>query len=82
MQGNCAAQVRLNCFCCGQSFAFGTNAYHGRYVPQYRISVCSVCYQANWDGWAPHLESRIREHADAEGLVLPPRNTKGWLPRD
>ncbi|OYQ37024.1 hypothetical protein CHU93_00700 [Sandarakinorhabdus cyanobacteriorum] len=75
-------QVKQSCFCCGASFAFGMNAYHGRHISRYRITVCDTCYMANWDGWAPHLEQKIVAHAQAKGIELPHRNSKGWLPRD
>jgi len=41
-----------------------------------------TCWEANWDGWAPHLEAKVTARLKAKGLPLPARNAKGWLPRD
>ena len=70
------------CDVCGQEFQFGPNAYDGKYIPKYLITVCSGCYAANWDGWAPHFEPAVTRKLKEQGLVLPARNAKGWLPRD
>ena len=72
----------LFCFCCNTKFQFGQHIYDGRWIAKYGIAVCSVCYQSNWDGWAPLYESRLISHLYEEGLPVPERNEKGWLPRD
>ena len=60
----------------------GPHRYDGKYIPRYQISVCSGCWSGNWDGWGPLHEPMIVAHAQEKGLTLPPRNQKGWLPRD
>ena len=75
-------QITELCFSCGQTFAFGQNAYHGRVVPKYQIMVCRQCYDANWGGWAPFVERKLLVHLKAKGLEVPARNAQGLLPRD
>lgn len=75
-------EVRETCATCGRGFRYGPNRYDGKYIPTYKITVCSVCYQANWDGWAPQFEAAVTCKLREQGLPLPARNAKGWLPRD
>lgn len=75
-------QITELCFSCGQSFAFGQNAYHGRFIPNYQIMVCRGCNDANWEGWAPFVEGKLLAHLKAKGLEVPARNAQGLLPRD
>lgn len=70
------------CFCCNRKFKFGQGAYHGRRVLGYDMMVCSNCYDANWDGWAPLYTGKILNHLQEKGLEPPTRNSSGWLPRD
>jgi len=70
------------CFICGGEFQFGPHKYKGKNIPRYKISVCDVCYNANWDGWAPEYENKLIEHLKKENLPIPERNEKGWFPRD
>lgn len=72
----------LQCFTCSKSFQFGQNAYDGKHIPAYQITVCRLCYQMNWDGWAPAYEPMLIKHLNSAGIVVPTRNPKGWLPRD
>ena len=74
--------VVLRCDLCGRSFQFGPHRYDGKSIRTYRITVCTPCLNANWDGWAPHLEERVTAKLLAEGEPLPQRNAKGWLPRE
>ena len=60
----------------------GPHLYSGEFIKLYEIAVCSICYQANWDGWAPHFEQRLVAHLEKCGRPIPQRNEKGWLPRD
>jgi hypothetical protein len=46
------------------------------------MCVCSGCFGSNWDGFAPHHDHKILAHLEANGIVPPPRNAKGFLPRD
>jgi hypothetical protein len=82
MENGDSGKPRQTCFSCGTSFVFGMNQYDGHYVPRYKISVCRICYQGNWDGWSPGVEAKLRPHLAAEGLPIPDRNAKDWLPRD
>ena len=70
------------CFMCGRDFQFGPHIYRGKGIPRYNISVCDTCYEGNWDGWAPECEKKLVEHLEKDGLPIPERNEKGWLPRD
>jgi hypothetical protein len=70
------------CFICGGDFQFGPHRYEGRKIPRYNINVCNNCYEANWDGWAPHYEKKLVAHLRKEDLPIPERNAEGWLPRD
>jgi hypothetical protein len=76
------AKFVSNCDVCRRSFQYGPNTYDGRYVSAYGITVCSVCYASNWDGWGPFAEPAVIRKASENGLPLPARNAKGWLPRD
>ena len=67
---------------CGQSFQMSHGHYDGKFIPRYKISVCRNCYDGNWDGWAPHFEEQLLPHLEANGIDVPERNAKGWLPRD
>ncbi|MGF6995516.1 hypothetical protein P3T25_003884 [Paraburkholderia sp. GAS32] len=69
------------CDTCGGSFQFGLHRYDGKHIPLYGITVCMTCWEANWDGWAPHLEEKVTAKLRAASAVLPARNAKGWLPR-
>ncbi len=75
-------KVMIDCFTCGTSFQFGAHTYDGKVIPRYQISVCSACYSGNWDGWNPRLDEKLIAHLTSQGLPIPERNEKGWLPRD
>lgn len=72
----------IACDVCNGSFQFGPNCYEGQKNQTYDIMVCNICHDANWDGWAPHCETRVTRILEAKGLTLPLRNEKGWLPRE
>jgi hypothetical protein len=61
---------------------YGRHDYRGKTIARYKITVCSGCYEGNWDGWAPHYEAKLLSHLDALGLPHPPRQKNGFLPRD
>jgi hypothetical protein len=75
-------KIMYPCFMCGRSFQMGPHRYDGKYIARYKISVCSGCWGSNWDGWGPHQEMLLVAHIRAEGIDMPDRNEKGWLPRD
>lgn len=72
----------IRCFMCGQEFQFGPHAYKGKHIARYNISVCEPCYDSNWDGWAPHYESRLIKYIESQGIPVPMRNEKGLIPRE
>ncbi len=74
--------AKFTCGICGRKHQMGPHAYEGTFVPRYQIQVCQICYSANWDGWGPDAERKLIPHLTANGLPIPQRNSKGWLPRD
>jgi len=74
--------VMVPCFFCPTSFQTSHGVYRGKHIPRYQIDVCQGCYDGNWDGWAPRYEAQLVHHLEANGLRIPERNEKGWLPRD
>ncbi len=70
------------CDLCGSQYQHGPHRYEGHKLQRYGMMVCDSCWESNWDGWAPHYESRIIESAESKGLQLPPRNENGLLPRE
>ena len=70
------------CFCCEAEFPFGPHVYLGRHLSGYDITVCNICYDANWDGWAPFYGERISARLHLRGIEPPERNASGLLPRD
>jgi hypothetical protein len=70
------------CQMCGAEYHMGAHRYDGKHIPRYNLDVCKSCYESNWDGWAPHYESKLVEHLRKQNLPLPERNEKGWYPRD
>lgn len=71
----------IKCHTCDSEFKFGPHEYRGRKILLYDIMVCSSCFQANWDGWQPRLESRVTARLLEQGKPLPERNANGLLPR-
>ncbi len=72
----------VRCFMCDDEFQMGPHRYDGKFIPRYKISVCRICYDGNWDGWAPHFTERLIEHLKKEKFSIPEKNERGWLPRD
>ena len=60
----------------------GPNRYGGYYIRRYQIYVCLAEFQESWEGWAPEYEKRLIGHLKEEGLRMPKRNARGWLPRN
>lgn len=67
---------------CGNEYQYGPHRYDGHYISKYKISVCSICYAGNWDGWNSHYEEKLIVHLHKNKLPIPERNAKGWFPRD
>ncbi len=74
-------KIMYSCFACGSTFQFGPHIYDGKHIRKYEITVCSGCYEGNWDGWAPHYEEKILKHLNEKELPVPNRNEAGYLPR-
>ena len=73
--------VMCTCGVCGAKFQFGPHVYLGRKSKTYGIMICHSCWQANWDGWAPHLEDNVTAKLKQDGTPLPSRNERDLLPR-
>lgn len=71
-----------DCGICGAAFQFGPHLYEGKHIPSYNLTVCKTCWEVNWDGWGPGAERALLAHLERQGLPLPERNSKGWLPRE
>ena len=74
-------RIMYRCFICRNQFQMGPQIYEGKYIKTYDISVCNVCYDSNWDGWAPQSEEVLIKHLSDNALPIPERNEKGLLPR-
>ena len=75
-------KIMVTCIICESDFQMGFDHYAGTWIPRYEMHVCSTCYAGNWDGYARHFEPQILENLRSKGLPEPPRNEKGYLPRD
>lgn len=73
----------FRCGVCGKKYQHGLHRYEGHKLDLYGgIFCCDLCWEFNWDGWAPHHERVLLKHLKEKGLPVPERNAKGWLPRD
>lgn len=73
----------FKCDVCGSSYQHGPHKFQGHRLKLYGdISACDTCWQGNHDGWVPHYEKRMLAHLERQGLPIPPRNDKGFYPRD
>jgi len=72
----------MRCPVCDETFPYRPNNWGGHHIPRYKITVCNICYAANWDGWSDHFEPWLLNHLKAAGISPPPRNKAGRLPRD
>lgn len=79
---NKSPEIRVTCQLCGSSYQAGHGVWTGQTIAKYQLSVCNTCYAANWDGWAPGWEEKFIAHLQARGIPVPPRNEKGWFPRE
>ena len=78
--GGIAHEVK--CDICEGTFYQGQGYYPLRKVNGYGLFCCSTCYDGNWDGWNPHHEKKLLKWLNENGITPPPRNEKGWLPRE
>lgn len=71
------------CKLCHNTYKDGVNIHEGHKLKSYGdIMVCSMCWNSNWDGWAPHKADLLVKIMADKGLPLPSRNEQGLLPRD
>lgn len=76
-------KIMFNCDVCGTTYQHGPHRYQGHKLNLYGdLFVCDSCWQVNHDGWAPHYEKVLLAHLQKEGLPVPQRNAKGFLPRE
>lgn len=75
-------KIMLTCDLCGMEFQVGPHRYDGKYVGRYKIKVCEICWDGNWDGWNPRHEDLLLNSLAEHGLSVPERNENGLLPRD
>jgi hypothetical protein len=75
-------KIKVKCLLCDAEFQMGPDMYGGHWIPRYKMHVCSSCYQSNWDGYANQYDARILANLKSEQLDVPPRNSRGYLPRD
>lgn len=73
---------KVKCDFCGGIHYQGMGVYPLRKVSGYGLFCCDVCYAGNHDGWNPRYETMLFEHLNKIGVNPPPRNEKGWLPRE
>ena len=72
----------FDCDLCGNSYQMGRHKYDGKQIPKYKLGVCKICYESNWDGWSPNDEPKILLHLEKNNIEIPSRNENGLLPRD
>ena len=73
---------KVKCDFCGGIHYQGMGVYPLRKVSGYGLFCCGICYAGNHDGWNPRYEAMLFEHLNKIGVNPPPRNEKGWLPRE
>lgn len=75
--------VTFICDVCKQSYHHGMGRYEGHKLSLYgNIFCCQSCWDNNWDGWGPNVETVLLEHLKVRNILPPPRNEKGFLPRN
>jgi hypothetical protein len=73
----------FSCDVCGNQYQHGPHRYEGHKLRIYGdIFCCDLCWEGNWDGWAPHYEDVLLKHLKEKGLPEPKRNEQGLLPRN
>lgn len=61
---------------------FGLSHYEGKWIKGYQLLVCRSCWNVNWDGYGPFHEALLTKHLNDLAIAIPPRNQKGWIPRE
>jgi hypothetical protein len=75
--------VSFNCSLCKNKFTHDEGRYEGHILKLYgNVFCCDRCWTLNHDGWNPHHEERLMKILKERGIPTPPRNEKGFLPRD
>jgi hypothetical protein len=73
----------FKCAVCASRYQHGPHRYEGHALKLYgNIFCCDACWQTNHDGWAPHHEDVLLAYLKEQGIGVPPRNSKGLLPRN
>ena len=67
-------EIMYTCDLCSSSYQMGRHKYDGKYIPSYKLNVCKMCYEGNWDGWSKHDEQTILLHLKENNLQIPERN--------
>lgn len=73
---------KVNCDFCGMPHYEGKGYYPLRQLSGYGLFCCTPCYEGNWDGWNSMYEPILLAQLNKLGIEPPPRNEKGWLPRE
>ena len=75
--------IIYQCDVCDADYQAGPHRHEGHRLHLYGdVTCCDTCWRGNWDGWAPHLETRLLGHLQRQGLPVPRRLPRGLLPRD
>lgn len=73
----------FKCTICGEDFRFETGHRHGRMLELYcGLPCCNSCWEANPDGWLPHIGLKLTSILHAQRWDIPDHNAKGLLPRE
>jgi hypothetical protein len=71
----------VQCQICDKTHQMGPDIYSGKWIKEYQLQVCKVCFDSNWDGWSPRYEDSILTHLQKNGIREPSRNSNGLLPQ-
>src|SRR5687767_858492 len=74
------AANNMPCDVCGVMKRGGPEIFELFKNQTYDIFVCATCHDCNRDGWAPHLEDKVRARLQAANQPLPPRLPNALLP--
>ncbi len=66
------------CFLCKGQFQFGPGAYHGRWIREWKVSICDTCRRGNWDGIVPEVHPHLVDHLQAIAVDFN-ANENGWI---
>ena len=71
--------IEYDCFFCERPYPFGPDAYEGRPIKLYRISICDACSASFAMSVPPHYEGKLRSHLKIEGLPEPELHSDGLI---